>query len=35
MMSKIEQHGREKHGINSFDENTRNSIHRAMRDRAA
>jgi predicted small metal-binding protein len=35
MMPQIEQHGREKHGINSFDENTRNNIRGAMRDRAA
>jgi len=35
MMPRIEQHGREQHGINSFDENTRNNIRGMMRDKAA
>jgi predicted small metal-binding protein len=29
---KIEQHGREKHNIRSFDQNTREQVRNAMRD---
>ncbi|MBV9608738.1 MAG: DUF1059 domain-containing protein [Acidobacteria bacterium] len=35
MMRHVEQHGREQHGINSFDENARNKILNAVRRRSA
>jgi predicted small metal-binding protein len=35
LMPKIEQHGREKHGMSQLDDNTRNKVRDAIRTRAA
>ncbi len=35
LMPQIEQHGRERHGINQVDDKIRQRIHNAIRDRAA
>jgi predicted small metal-binding protein len=35
LMSKIEQHGREKHNIRSFDSETRNKVRQSIRREAA
>jgi len=35
LMPKIEQHGREKHGMTELDANTRNKVRDAIRTRAA
>ena len=35
LMPKIEQHGREKHGLSQLDDNTRNKVREAIRTRAA
>lgn len=35
IMGKAEQHAREAHGINHFDEDTKKKVHDAIRDRAA
>jgi predicted small metal-binding protein len=35
IMPKIEQHGREKHNITNFDNESRKRVHNAIRDRAA
>ncbi|MFZ3212351.1 MAG: DUF1059 domain-containing protein [Terriglobales bacterium] len=35
LMPKIEQHGREKHNIKSFDSETRNKVRQSIRQQAA
>ncbi len=35
VMRQVEQHARDAHGINNFDDNTRNRVRDAIRDRAA